>query len=40
VQEVIGTAIALYLLTNGGLPLWAGCVITLVDTFTFLFLDR
>jgi len=39
-QEVIGTAIALFLLTNGGLPLWAGCIITLLDTFTFLFLDR
>jgi len=40
IQEVIGTAIALFLLTNGALPLWAGCVITLIDTFTFLFLDR
>jgi len=39
-QEVIGTAIALYLLSNGVLPLWAGCIITLADTFTFLFLDR
>jgi len=39
-QEVIGTAIALYLLTNKGLPIWAGCIITIGDTFTFLFLDR
>lgn len=22
------------------IPLWAGCLITIVDTFTFLFLDR
>jgi len=40
IQEVIGTAIALYLLTKEKLPLWAGCIVTLVDTFTFLFLDR
>ncbi|KAK2586741.1 hypothetical protein KPH14_011773 [Odynerus spinipes] len=39
-QEVIGTAIALYLLTSGALPLWAGVLITVVDTFTFLFLDK
>ncbi|XP_008211505.1 protein Malvolio isoform X1 [Nasonia vitripennis] len=39
-QEVIGTAIALYLLTNKGLPIWGGVLITVVDTFTFLFLDK
>uniref|UniRef100_V5GXD1 Protein Malvolio n=1 Tax=Anoplophora glabripennis TaxID=217634 RepID=V5GXD1_ANOGL len=39
-QEVIGTAIALYLLSNKLIPLWAGCLITIVDTFTFLFLDK
>ncbi|XP_043667661.1 protein Malvolio isoform X1 [Vespula pensylvanica] len=39
-QEVIGTAIALYLLTSGGLPLWGGVLITIIDTFTFLFLDK
>ncbi|CAH1993271.1 unnamed protein product [Acanthoscelides obtectus] len=37
-QEVIGTAIAIYLLSN--VPLWAGCLITIIDTFTFLFLDK
>lgn len=38
-QEVIGTSIALYMLSNQKIPLWAGCLITMVDTFTFLFLD-
>lgn len=32
--QVLGTAIALQILT--GVPLWAGCLITAVDTFTFL----
>ncbi|KAJ8918139.1 hypothetical protein NQ315_011596 [Exocentrus adspersus] len=39
-QEVIGTAIAIYLLSNKVIPLWAGCLITIFDTFTFLFLDK
>ncbi|KAJ8951986.1 hypothetical protein NQ318_010732 [Aromia moschata] len=39
-QEVIGTAIAIYLLSNKLVPLWVGCLITIVDTFTFLFLDK
>ncbi|XP_063984979.1 protein Malvolio isoform X2 [Diachasmimorpha longicaudata] len=39
-QEVIGTAIALYLLSGGWILLWAGVLITIVDTFTFLFLDK
>ncbi|EEZ98001.1 protein Malvolio [Tribolium castaneum] len=39
-QEVIGTSIAIYLLSNKLIPLWAGCLITIADTFTFLFLDR
>jgi len=39
-QEVIGTSLALYLLTDGWLKLPWGCLITIVDTFTFLFLDR
>jgi len=38
-QEVIGTSIAIYMLSNRKIPLWAGCIITLLDTFTFLFLD-
>ncbi|XP_039307213.1 protein Malvolio isoform X3 [Solenopsis invicta] len=39
-QEVIGTAIALYLLSNKALPIWGGVLITVIDTFTFLFLDK
>ena len=39
-QEVIGTSLALYLLTNGKLSIPFGCMITIADTFTFLFLDR
>lgn len=34
IQEVLGSAIALEILF--GVPLWAGCIITAVDTFTFL----
>ena len=40
IQEVIGTAIAIYLLSQKAIPLWAGALITIFDTFTFLFLDR
>jgi len=39
-QEVIGTAIAYQLLSNGAIPLWAGTLITVCDTFIFLFLDK
>jgi NRAMP (natural resistance-associated macrophage protein)-like metal ion transporter len=39
-QEVIGTAIAFYLLSDGRIPLYAGVLITIADTFTFLLLDR
>jgi len=39
-QEVIGTAIALYLLSNKYIPLWGGVLITVLDTFTFLGLDK
>ena len=39
-QEVIGTAIALYLLSNKYIPLWAGVLITILDTFTFLGLGK
>ncbi|CRL01680.1 CLUMA_CG014899, isoform A [Clunio marinus] len=39
-QEVIGTAIAIYLLSARAVPLWAGTIITIIDTFTFLFLDK
>ena len=33
-----GTAIALYILSDTKLPIWAGVLLTIVDTFTFLFL--
>ncbi|XP_076292871.1 solute carrier family member malvolio isoform X4 [Lasioglossum baleicum] len=39
-QEVIGTAIALSLLTNRAIPIWGGVLITVIDTFTFLLLDK
>nr|CAD7406071.1 unnamed protein product [Timema poppensis] len=39
-QEVIGTATALLLLSNKVIPLWAGVLITVIDTFTFLALDK
>jgi len=39
-QEVIGTAIAIYLLSNGLIPLWGGVIITIADTFSFLLLDK
>ncbi|KAG7169167.1 Malvolio-like [Homarus americanus] len=39
-QEVIGTSIAIYILSNGVIPIPGGVVITIADTFTFLALDR
>ncbi|KAL8563609.1 hypothetical protein ACOMHN_024710 [Nucella lapillus] len=39
-QEVIGTAIAFFLLSDGKIPLYAGVLITIADTFTFLLLDK
>lgn len=39
-QEVIGTAIALYLLSGASIPIWVGVIITIVDTLTLLFMDR
>ncbi|XP_049985593.1 natural resistance-associated macrophage protein 1 isoform X1 [Alexandromys fortis] len=39
-QEVIGTAISFNLLSAGRIPLWGGVLITIVDTFFFLFLDN
>ncbi|GLJ15998.1 hypothetical protein SUGI_0264970 [Cryptomeria japonica] len=40
IQEVIGSAIALSILTNGYLPLWAGVLITALDCFIFLLLEN
>ncbi|XP_023812708.1 natural resistance-associated macrophage protein 2 isoform X2 [Oryzias latipes] len=39
-QEVIGCAIAFNLLSAGRIRLWAGVLITILDTFVFLFLDK
>ncbi|XP_054165879.1 natural resistance-associated macrophage protein 2-like isoform X2 [Oppia nitens] len=39
-QEVIGTALSIYLLSHRLIPLWAGVLITILDTFTFLMLDK
>uniref|UniRef100_G1STQ9 Solute carrier family 11 member 2 n=1 Tax=Oryctolagus cuniculus TaxID=9986 RepID=G1STQ9_RABIT len=39
-QEVIGSAIAINLLSIGRVPLWGGVLITIADTFVFLFLDK
>lgn len=40
IQEVIGSAIAIKILSNGVVPLWAGVVITASDCFFFLFLEN
>ncbi|KAK3105622.1 hypothetical protein FSP39_002025, partial [Pinctada imbricata] len=40
IQEVIGSAIAINLLSSDKIPIWAGVLITGVDTFTFLFLEN
>ncbi|MCL7049783.1 hypothetical protein MKW94_020445 [Papaver nudicaule] len=40
IQEVIGSAIAIKILSNGYLPLWAGVLITATDCFIFLFLEN
>ena len=34
IQEVVGSGVALNLIT--GMPVWVGCLITGIDTFTFL----
>lgn len=36
IQEVVGSGVAINLLSNGWIPIWVGCVITGLDTFTFL----
>ncbi|KAK4749423.1 hypothetical protein SAY87_026872 [Trapa incisa] len=40
IQEVIGSAIAIKILSNGVLPLWFGVVITAADCFIFLLLEN
>ncbi|CAL5352459.1 unnamed protein product [Camellia sinensis] len=40
IQEVIVSAIAIKILSNGFFPIWAGIVITTSDCFIFLFLEN
>ncbi|KAL5064036.1 hypothetical protein RYX36_025773 [Vicia faba] len=40
IQEVIGSAIAIRILSNGVVPLWGGVVITALDCFILLFLEN
>ncbi|KAK4488418.1 hypothetical protein RD792_004181 [Penstemon davidsonii] len=40
IQEVIGSAIAIKILSHGFMPLWAGVVITALDCFIFLYLEN
>ncbi|KAL2906403.1 Metal transporter Nramp4 [Bienertia sinuspersici] len=40
IQEVIGSAIALKILSHGFIPLWCGVLITASDCFLFLFLEN
>ncbi|KAL6993810.1 hypothetical protein U1Q18_011924 [Sarracenia purpurea var. burkii] len=40
IQEVIGSAIAIKILSNDVVPLWAGVIITACDCFIFLFLEN
>ncbi|THU49365.1 hypothetical protein C4D60_Mb06t08810 [Musa balbisiana] len=39
IQEVVGSAIAIKILSGGVIPLWAGVVITALDCLVFLFLE-
>ena len=38
IQEVIGSATAIYILSNKIIPLWAGALITILDSLLFLFI--
>lgn len=40
IQEVIGTAIALLLLSQGAIPLWAGVIVAAVAAYVLLFLEK
>ncbi|KAF7047876.1 hypothetical protein CFC21_056733 [Triticum aestivum] len=40
IQEVIGSAIAIKILSRGFLPIWAGVVITALDCFIFLSIEN
>lgn len=38
--QVIGTALALLLLSGGAMPLWAGVVVAAASAYLMLFLER
>lgn len=40
IQEVIGSAIAISILTNRRVPIWAGVLITACDSFAILLIER
>ena len=40
IQEVIGSSLALMLLTGGALPLWVGVIVGAVSAYMLLFLER
>lgn len=40
IQEVIGSAIALNILSRGYMPLWAGVIVTSLDCFIFLYVEQ
>ncbi|GLC38536.1 hypothetical protein PLESTB_001736900 [Pleodorina starrii] len=40
IQEVIGSAIALAILSGGRLPLWGGVLLTAADSFALLFIEK
>jgi len=40
IQEVVGSAIAINILSHGKIPLYGGALITAADTFTFLVLEK
>ncbi|GAX77144.1 hypothetical protein CEUSTIGMA_g4590.t1 [Chlamydomonas eustigma] len=40
IQETIGSAIAISILTGGAVPLWLGCILISVTAFFLLLLDR
>mmetsp|Transcript_11202 Transcript_11202/g.24121 ORF Transcript_11202/g.24121 Transcript_11202/m.24121 type:complete len:597 (+) Transcript_11202:151-1941(+) len=40
IQETIGSALAIMILTGGAVPLWAGCILISLTAFGLLLLDR
>jgi natural resistance-associated macrophage protein 2 len=40
IQETVGCSLAILILSNGAVPLWAGCIIVSVSAFGLLLLDR